>query len=199
MPRVARVVIPGSPHHVTQRGSHRQRVFFGEIDYVSYLRIARAECAAADVAIWAYCLMPNHVHLIAIPADETGLARAMGRTHQRYGYLVNQREGWSGHLWQDRFASFPMDEAYLERCVRYVGLNPVRAGLVSHAARWPWSSVRAHMGMCGDPLIDMRPLEERLGSTLSVLFDASLSEEDLCLMRNATVNGGPLVKPRRSG
>jgi len=109
MARMARVVVAGAPHHVTQRGNRRQTTFFAAEDYLAYLQIAADEFRAAEVEIWAYCLMPNHVHLIATPGRAEGLAAAVGATHLRYTRQVNRRERWTGYLWQGRFASFPMD------------------------------------------------------------------------------------------
>jgi len=139
MARIARVVAAGLPHHVTQRGNRRQPVFFGDDDYKAYRALLAEGCRAAGVAIWAYCLMPNHVHLILVPSDADGLRAALGEVHRRYTRQVNLREGWRGYLWQGRFASFPMDESYLLACARYVELNPVRAKLVRRAADWRWS------------------------------------------------------------
>ena len=136
MARQARVVIPGVPHHVTQRGNRRQRTFFVEADYLAYLKIAAEALGEAGVKVWAYCLMPNHVHLIAVPPESSALARAVGSAHIRYTRMINRRERWTGYLWQGRFASFPMDEDHLIACARYVGPNPVRAGLVAEAADW---------------------------------------------------------------
>ena len=134
MARMARLVVPGHPHHLTQRGARRMAVFFGDEDYRAYLALLAEWCDAADTRVWAYCLMPNHIHLILVPATEDGLRAALGETHRRYTRRVNAREGWRGHLWQERFHSFAMDEDYLLACARYVELNPVRARL---AARRP--------------------------------------------------------------
>ncbi|MDB5455271.1 MAG: hypothetical protein JWP92_856 [Caulobacter sp.] len=164
MPRTARVMIPGVPHHVTQRGNRRQATFFRAADYRRYLQIAAEAFSAAKVEIRAYCLMPNHVHLIATPFTELGLARAMATAHTAYTRHINQREGWSGGLWQGRFGSAPMDEEHLRVCVRYVGLNPVRAGIVARAVDWPWSSVRAHLTGQPGPLLTPEPMAERLGA-----------------------------------
>lgn len=144
MARLARVVVPRVPHHVTQRGNRRQRTFFGDEDYRHYLALLKTWSARAGTRIWAYCLMPNHVHVVAIPEAEDGLARTIGEVHRRYTRHVNLREGWRGHLWQARFASFPMDDAHLVRCIRYVELNPVRAGLCASPFDWRWSSAREH-------------------------------------------------------
>ena len=149
MARLARVVVPGLPHHITQRGNRRQQTFFCDEDYRSYLELMGQWCGAHQVEIWAYCLMPNHVHLIAVPQSADGLRRAVGEAHRRYTRSVNFREGWRGHLWQGRFASFVLDERYLLTAERYVELNPVRAGLISAPSRYPWSSALATCARTG--------------------------------------------------
>ncbi|MBV9548654.1 MAG: transposase [Alphaproteobacteria bacterium] len=163
MARMARVVAPGVPHHVTQRGNRRQKVFFGEEDYLAYRALLAESCAAARVAVWAYCLMPNHVHLILVPRDKDGLRAALADAHRRYSRAVNFRENWRGYLWQGRFASFPMDENYLLAAARYIELNPVRARLVERPRDWPWSSARAHLAGRDDELVQVAPLLERVG------------------------------------
>ena len=135
MARLARVIAPGMPHHVTQRGNRRQQTFFGKEDYQHYLELISRFCRAEQVAIWAYRLMPNHVHLIVVPQSAESLRRAIGEAHRRYTRRINFREGWRGHLWQGRFASFVMDEDHLLTAARYVELNPVRAGLVQAPSR----------------------------------------------------------------
>jgi putative transposase len=155
MPRAPRLVVPGVPHHVTQRGNRRQATFFCDADYALYLSLLRFRCARAGTTVWAWCLMPNHVHLILVPAKEDGLRAVLAPVHTRYTAEINRREGWRGHLWQGRFASFPMDEAHVHACLRYVELNPVRAGLAARAEDWRWSSARAHLGVGGDGLTDL--------------------------------------------
>ena len=112
--------------HVTQQGNRRQQTFFGEEDYQHYLELRAQFCRAEQVATWAYCLMPNHVHLIVVPQSAESLRRAIGEAHRRYTRWINFQEGWRGHLWQGRFASFVMDEDHLLIAARYVELNPVR-------------------------------------------------------------------------
>ncbi|HWD68066.1 MAG TPA: transposase, partial [Caulobacteraceae bacterium] len=112
MARLARVVAAGVAHHVTQRGNRRQQVFFGDDDYAAYRALLAEGCRAAGVAVWAYCLMPNHVHLILVPSDASGLRAALAEAHRRYSRRVNVRQGWRGYLWQGRFASVPMDGAH---------------------------------------------------------------------------------------
>lgn len=192
MARMARVVVPGVPHHVTQRGNRRQTTFFRDEDYLTWLTLAAEAFTAAGVEVWAYCLMPNHVHVIAAPARPEGLAQAMGATHVRYTRQVNGRERWTGHLWQGRFASFPMDEDHLRQCIRYVGLNPVRAGLTARAIDWPWSSVRAHLEGRPDPLLTPGPVADRLGPDMSGFFDVDLEEEGRRRLRKASRDGRPL-------
>lgn len=192
MPRQARVVVPGCPHHVTQRGNRRQQTFFRDADYLTYLQIAAEAFAEAQVEVWAYCLMPNHVHLIATPRTPEGLARAVGTTHLRYTRHINSRERWRGYLWQGRFASFAMDEDYLRTCVRYAGLNPVRAGLTARAEAWAWSSVRAHLTGRSDLLLTPGPVFERYGPELESLFACDVSEEARRKLARASATGRPL-------
>lgn len=153
MARIARVVVPHIPHHITQRGNRNQNVFFSDADRNFYLHLIRTHAQAARVAIWAYCLMDNHVHFIAVPETQGGLMRCFQEAHRLYTRRINFREGWRGYLWQGRFASFPMDEPYLIAAIRYVELNPVKAGLVSRAEDYPWSSACAHVFGKHDPLL----------------------------------------------
>jgi len=164
MARLARVVLPGYPHHVTQRGNRRQTTFFNQQDYRYYLSVMAKWCRHHQVEVWAYCLMPNHVHLVIVPSSEDSLARAVGEAHRRYALKVNQREGWRGHLWQERFASFVMDQTHLLAAVRYVELNPVRAGLVDRPEDYKWSSVCAHLMREDDALVTVKPMLEIVGS-----------------------------------
>lgn len=191
MPRLARLVVPGLPHHVTQRGCRRQKVFFSVEDHRFYLRLLGRHCREAGTAIWAWCLMPNHVHLILVPAHADGLRAAMAGTHWRYTRAVNGREGWQGHLWQERFGSFTMDEAYLLACARYVELNPVRAGLVARPEQWMWSSARAHLRLGADGLTETAPLLDRWPDWRTVL-DGGLEPAIRDAIRARELNGHPL-------
>ncbi|MCE5278336.1 MAG: transposase [Planctomycetaceae bacterium] len=145
MARIARVVVPGAAHQVTQRGNRGQKTFFGDQDYQAYLDLMAQWCAHHGMEILAYCLMPNHAHLILRPPTEDALCRAIGEAHRRYTRAVNTRKGWRGHLWQDRFASFVMDEPYLLAAAKCIERSPVKARLVKRAEDWPWSSAAAHV------------------------------------------------------
>ncbi len=182
MARLARVVIPGMPHHITQRGNRRQQTFFNDEDYAAYLALMGQWCRELGVQIWCYCLMPNHVHLIAVPKTEDGLRRAIGKAHRRYTRRVNFREDWRGHLWQGRFASFVMDEPYLLAAARYIELNPVRAGMVVAPNDYRWSSARAHLKRKDDGLVKVSPLLKIAGSWRRLLTSA-VKEEEMEMLR----------------
>ena len=126
MVRTAGAVAEGMPHHITQRGSRRQQTFFPDDDYKAYIDLIAQWCAQYAVEIWAYCLMSNHIHLIAVPQKAENLRPAIGEAHRRYTRRINFARGWRGHLWQERFSLFVMDEQYLMACVRYIENNPVR-------------------------------------------------------------------------
>lgn len=161
MPRLARVVLPHVPHHITQRGNRRLPIFFSDEDRAAYLTLVAEAGAAHGTACLAWCLMDNHVHLILVPASADGLRSTLGEAHRRYTRRVNFREGWRGYLFQGRFASYPMDDSHLIAAVRYVENNPVAARMVERAEEWPWSSARSHVAgrrVKGDPLTDVDAL-----------------------------------------
>lgn len=192
MARIARVVAPGFPHHVTQRGNRRQQTFFHDGDYQAYLDLMSGWCARCGVKVWAYCLMPNHVHLIAVPESEDGLRLAIGEAHRRYTRFINFREGWRGHLWQGRFASYVVDERYLLACTRYVEMNPVRAGLVTKPEEWLWSSASAHMSGNDDKLVKAAPLLQIIGGTWEDFLHVTVRDEEIREMRMHEQTGRPL-------
>jgi putative transposase len=156
MARLARLVFPCLPHHVTQRGNGRARTFFGDEDYPLYRDLLTAACRAAAVEVWAWVLMPNHVHLILVAADADGLRRAP--VHWRYAGHIHARRRRTGHFWQGRFGAVAMDEPHLGAALRYVTLNPVRARLVARAMDWPWSSVHAHLAAAEDGITAPAPV-----------------------------------------
>ncbi|MFP6729383.1 MAG: transposase [Alphaproteobacteria bacterium] len=191
MVRIARIVVPGLPHHVTQRGNRRQDSFFRDEDYRAYQDLMAEWCAHYGVAIWAYCLMPNHVHLIAVPETEAALRQAIGEAHRRYTRRVNFREGWRGHLWQGRFASFPMDERHLLAAARYVELNPVRAGITKRPEDYLWSSAHAHLAGQDDRLVKVGPLLDAVGDWATFLA-GGLDETERDALRRHENSGRPL-------
>ena len=191
MARIARVVAPGGAHHVTQRGNRRQQTFFCDNDYRAYLELIAQWCSRCAVEIWAYCLMPNHVHLVAVPESEDGLRRAIGEAHRRYTRLINFREGWRGHLWQGRFASYVMSERYLLAAVRYIEMNPVRAELVDRLEEYPWSNAAAHTLGREDILVKVSPVVE-LVDDWGRFITGQIGEQEVRLLRRHERTGRPL-------
>ena len=147
MARIARVVASGYPHHIIQRGNRRMDVFFSDDDYLTYIALLKKASLRYGVDIWAYCLMTNHAHFIAVPEKADSLARCFPDVHVRCTRMINKRQEWKGHLWQARFGSNVLDENYLRAAVRYVERNPVRAGIVKTAWEYPWSSAALHAGI----------------------------------------------------
>lgn len=191
MARLARVVVPGLPHHVTQRGNRREQVFFGDDDYRAYLRLIGAAAGRSQTQVWAYCLMPNHVHFIMVPTHEDGLRATFAEAHRRYTGRINARRGQTGHLWQGRFGSAAMDERHLLAAARYVAMNPVRAGLSGTAASWPWSSTRAHLAGRDDGLVTVGPLLDRVDDFAGLL---GLEEDEAAVaaLRRSRSTGRPV-------
>lgn len=205
MARLARIVIPEVAHHVTQRGNRGLPVFFSDDDRRAYLTLIAEAARAADTRCLGWCLMDNHVHLILVPQHEDGLRATLGEAHRRYTRRVNLREGWTGHLFQGRFASYPMDDAHLMAALRYVDNNPVAAGLVKRAEAWPWSSAASHIAgkrLAEDPLTHTPSLGKhvrnwravlRRGLEAGDLDDAALAAAEAIEARLRT--GRPLADP----
>lgn len=154
MPRIARLVCPGLPHHVTQRGNRRGPVFFTDEDRRLYLGLLGEYAHRYEVDLLAYCLMTNHVHLVVVPKTGAALHRALRPLHMRYAQHVNRARGWTGHLWQGRYFSSALDESYLQAAIRYVERNPVRARMVQKAEDYPWSSACARCRGKADLVVD---------------------------------------------
>jgi len=190
MARLARIVIPGIPHHVTQRGNRRQPVFFSEGDYRAYLALLTEHAHAAGVGVWAWCLMPNHVHLMLTPPNQDALRACLADAHRRYSSMINLREGWRGYLWQGRFASFPMDERHVMACARYIELNPIRARLAKRPQDWPWSSARAHLTGKPDGVTDIAALGKPVGDWKAFL-KSGISDDELNALRSGERTGRP--------
>src|SRR3954470_18576171 len=195
MARLARVVVPGHPHHVTQRGNGRSRTFFDDDDYALYRDLLADNCRAAGVEVWAWCLMPNHVHLILVPSDTDGLRRALARVHRSYAATIQARRKRTGHFWQGRFGAAGMDEDHLAAALRYVSLNPVRARLVRRPQDWRWSSVRAHLRGRDDGVTALAPVRDRF-PRFADLLDSTPEDDLFGRLRTAESIGRPLGDDR---
>jgi len=194
MPRSSRVVIAGCAHHVTQRGNNRQDVFFVDDDRRVFLALLSEAAERFELVVDGYCLMTNHVHLVVTPRHETSLAEALKRTNQLYAQYVNRFHGRSGHLWQDRFFSCPLDEVHYWQALVYIERNPVRARLRRKAWRWPWSSAAAHCeGKDPTGLLDLPEWNKQMDAQrwrhLLTLAD---DEQQLARLRLCTSRGRPL-------
>ena len=194
MARLARIVIPGIAHHVTQRGNGRARTFFSNEDYALYRDLLAEQCRRAGVEIWAWCLMPNHVHLVLVPSDTDGLRRVLAAVHRRYAGVVHARRRRTGHFWQGRFGAVAMDEDHLAAALRYVSLNPVRARLVARAQDWRWSSTRAHLTGKDDGITARAPIRERFPDFADLI--AAADAEAFARLRAAESIGRPLGDDR---
>ena len=190
MARMPRLVVPGFPHHITQRGNRRMKTFFCDDDYVAYLDLLSAAQADSGVSVWAYYLMPNHVHLVVVPQAKDSLASLFRTVHRHYTRRINFREHWRGHLWQERFHSFVMDERHLMAAVRYIELNPVRARLCSRPEYWPWSSARAHLSGQDDDVVSVKPMLDRVVNWRRYL-GARVNDEELERIRSCSRTGRP--------
>ena len=190
MARFRRLVVPGLPHHVTQRGVRRQTTFFDDLDYRRYLEIATALLPDSALQIWAYCLMPNHIHAVVIPQRPDALARYFGKLHKKYAQITNFRYEWSGHLWQSRFYSVVMDEQHTLTALRYVERNPVRLGIARYPQDWPWSSARGNLQILTDPLIPGRPALS-IVPNWSDYVSVPETDDELKSLRKVTGTGRP--------
>lgn len=163
-------------------------VFWEPEDFERYLELLGEGSRRYGLRIWAYCLMPNHVHLIAWPEVAESMSRALQWIHAQYARAVNRRREWTGHLWQQRYYSAPMDWQQVPWAMRYVLRNPVRAGLVERAVDWPWSSAAAHCGLRADDRLANDRLLAGLGDLVGEL-ELPETEARLELMRRSTRTG----------
>ncbi len=190
MPRVRRIVVTGLPHHVTQRGNRRCDVFLDDQDRRVFLRLLRQSSKLHSLQNTAYCLMTNHIHLISTPEVAHGLSRVMRAVLGTYAQYFNQKRGLSGRLWQGRFYSCVLDDSHFWTAVRYVERNPVRAGMVSSAEDYKWSSAAAHSSSRGDPMLSPLPDSDSIPD-----WSAWLSRKDdqgeLKTLRDQTKAGRP--------
>jgi len=193
MARIARVVVPHVPYHILNRGNHRQEVFILELDKLLYLKLLGENGTEFGISFLAYCLMDNHLHLVAIPKTKDSFAKGFGETNRKYSSIINIRESWTGQMWQGRFKSFPMDESYLFEAVRYTERNPVRAGLVKKASDFLWSSAAAHIEGVGHPLIALCDPSKYISvDDWASYLDEDNNEDCVAKIRKHTRSGRPL-------
>ncbi len=191
MPRISRAIAIGYPHHVTQRGNYRQTVFAGTDDYTQYLDFLAQYAPQCDLDIWAYCLMPNHVHMVCVPKQPDSLSRTLHTVHMKYARYFNNKRSAVGHLWQGRFFSCALDERHVYAAVRYVERNPIRGGLVSSPDDYPWSSAKAHIaGEKNSVLSGSCFLTETVTDWQQYLGMGPNSEEETTVIK-ATLTGRP--------
>jgi len=195
MPRMARAVVAGVPHHVTQRGNRGEKVFFSDADFHRYLELLKFYADKHGLDVLAYCLMSNHLHLVAVPRRDDSLAQALKPVHLRYAQHVNWSHHQTGRLWQGRFYSCPLDEAHCLAAIRYVERNPVRARIVRKAESYRFSSAPGHTGLTFDPLLTEEPdLTAAVGSWADWLREDS-GPETIVRLRLHTRTGRPLGNP----
>ncbi len=184
MPRQPRLVIPGLPHHVTQRGNYRQKVFDDSRDFKKYSYWMLEYSQKYDVRILAYCLMDNHVHFIVIPTTSFGLAQLFKIVHMQYSLYKNRTQSKTGHLWQGRFYSNVLDETHLLRAIRYVERNPLRAGMVNDLSKYIWSSAREHLGLEKKPIIKTADFDTILHLAYEKNWKDYLEKDDPQMTKN---------------
>lgn len=191
MTRIARIIIPDIPHHVTQRGNRRQRTFFSTDDYQAYLKFLEASAQSFDFDVWSYCLMPNHVHLLAVPRSVESLRDGIGNCHLSYTRRVNRIQGWTGHLWQGRFFSHPVEPARAAIIARYIELNPVRAGLCAHPCDYPWSSAAESCRNDAARFTRHSPLIKQVSNWEEFLCQGDICKDELKQIRRFSNTGRP--------
>jgi len=194
MARLPRVVISDVAHHVTQRGNARQVILADDADRIAYLELLRQYSELYQLSLLGYCLMSNHVHLLVVPHTSEALGQTLKQTHGRYACYWNARASSSGHVWQGRFYSCPLEESHLWAALRYAELNPVRAGMVAAAVRWRWSSAAAHCAPdASDKLLDMGPWRKRwTAAAWSEYLTSRESATEVSALRHCTHTGRPL-------
>ncbi len=192
--RLPRVLIVDVPHHVTQRGNARQVILSSDADRATYLELLREYSQLYGLSLMGYCLMSNHVHLIAVPRTPEALSQSLKQAHGRFAAYWNAQQSYVGHVWQGRFYSCPLDESHLWKALRYVELNPVRAGMVARAELWTWSSAATHCGgTCPNPVLEMERWRKRwTAREWREFIDDAASAAEVIALRRSTHTGRPL-------
>ena len=191
---MARAVLEGVAHHLTQRGLDRRQVFFDGADYEVYLALVQTSASKFGADLLGYCLMPNHVHWVVAPQACGSLARTFGDARGRYASYANAKLARSGHFWQNRFFSCPLDRAYLWATLRYVERNPVRARMVERAGAYPWSSAAAHVrAVPHPPWLEAEPMKSAFTpEQWDVYLKSDTIGEAEIELRNNTYTGRPV-------
>lgn len=199
MPRSPRIVIPGVPHHVVQRGNRRQPIFFSDADRSRYVEWLADGCQRFGTTCLAWCLMDNHVHLVLVPSTTDGLRGPIASAATRLSQRINLMQQTSGHLFQGRYASYAMDDAHLMVALRYIENNPVTAGLARSAEEWRWSSAAAHVARRPDRLVSGGELADAIPNWRAMLargLEAADEEDESAVsIEQALLSGRPRAAP----
>lgn len=194
MPRKGRIVLEGLPHHVTQRGNNQQDVFFVDDDREVYLELLKKQSQLFGLDVLSYCLMTNHIHIVAIPQTADSLAKAVGRTHLLYTQYINKMHKRSGHLWQNRFFSCPIGDSYVFQTIQYVENNPVRAAMCERAIDYKYSSAKAHIeGYDPAIMVNLRWWRNNWQGNWGEYLSDQIEDEYVGKLKVATSRGRPLA------
>jgi len=188
-------VVPGFPHHVTQRGNRLADVFETDADREAYLALLRKYASRHGLSVWSYCLMSNHIHLIVVPEREESLGLALRDAHTVYAMRFNTRTGLSGHVWQGRFYSCPLDDPHLWAATRYIERNPIRAGMIERAEAYKWSSAAHHCGLRHDPVLSPDFPPRGVIEDWHAWLSAPEDEAAITTIRQSTHTGRPCGSP----
>jgi len=193
MPRIARAVVPGFPHHVVQRGNNRGEIFFNDEDRAVYLFLLKTYSEKWNSSIICYCLMPNHVHLLTRPFSEGSLQKMMQGITLCYTQHINRKYRRTGRLWESRYHSCIVDqEAYLWAVIRYIEQNPVRADIVKNAQDYRYSSASAHLGLVYDPVLGEDLFPEIQRDDYTEFMQSGIPAEQIKEIRQSAKTGRPL-------
>lgn len=195
MPRIARIVAAGYPHHITQRGNYQQKIFTDDTDREQYLSFLKKESKKYGLMILAYCLMPNHVHFIGIPKKKSSLGEVFKYAHMQYSQYYNKKMRTAGHLFQGRFFSCIMNEQHTLACARYIERNPVRAKLVKKPYLWKWSSAKVHWGIDKHDELEVNKLfdyVEEKQKNWKTFMKTPDNLDEVTRIRQQTLKGRPL-------
>lgn len=192
MPRIARVVIPGYPYHITQRGNYKQNIFSDDGDKVKYLTLVKEYTERYKVEVLSYCLMVNHIHFIMVPPESDTFGLIFNQISRRYAKYFNYKFDRTGHLWQDRYYSCPLDKDHLFEAMRYIENNPVKAGYVRSPEEYSWSSAQGHIdpSIKDEILADYTPYLEKIENWKEYLNEKQ-NEHIISNIRLCTKNGRP--------